>query len=84
LNIRITLANQLKSGDLSIETTNIKEVKALKQFADYAIILKHCYIIVIDMSIPSPNQARETLLTNPMRLNLFLDRVGCKAYPRPG
>ena len=28
------LINQLKSGDLSTKTTNIKEAQALKQFAD--------------------------------------------------
>ena len=33
-NIRVVLANQLKSGDLSIKTTNIEEAEALKQFAD--------------------------------------------------
>jgi hypothetical protein len=27
-------ANQLKSGDLSIKTTNVDEAEALKQFAD--------------------------------------------------
>jgi hypothetical protein len=33
-NIRVVSANQLKSGDLSIKTTNIEEDEALKQFAD--------------------------------------------------
>lgn len=33
-NIRVASANQLKSGDLSVKTTNIEEAEALKQFAD--------------------------------------------------
>ena len=33
-NIRVVSANQLKSGDLSIKTTNVEEAEALKQFAD--------------------------------------------------
>ncbi|KAH6661706.1 hypothetical protein B0J14DRAFT_571476 [Halenospora varia] len=33
-NIRVALANQLKSGDLSVKTTNVEEAEALKQFAD--------------------------------------------------
>ena len=37
-NIRVILANQLKSEDLSIKATNIKEAEALKQFAnDYFV-----------------------------------------------
>ena len=30
-NIRVASANQLKSGDLSIKTTNVEEAEALKQ-----------------------------------------------------
>jgi hypothetical protein len=33
-NMRVVSAKQLKSGDLSIKTTNIEETKAVKQFAD--------------------------------------------------
>ena len=33
-NIRVVSANRLKSGDLSIKTTNIEEAEALKQFAN--------------------------------------------------
>lgn len=33
-NIRVVSANQLKSGHLSIKTTNVEEAEALKQFAD--------------------------------------------------
>ena len=32
--IRVVLANQLKSGDLSIKTLNRNEVEALKQFTN--------------------------------------------------
>lgn len=38
VNIGVALANQLKSGDPSIKTTNIEEAEALKQFADHAVI----------------------------------------------
>jgi hypothetical protein len=33
-NIRVVSANQLKSRDLSIKTTNVEEAEALKQFAN--------------------------------------------------
>jgi hypothetical protein len=38
VNIRVVLANQLKSGYLGIKTTNIEEAEALRQFVDHAII----------------------------------------------
>ncbi len=33
-NIQVVSANQLKSGDLSIKTTNVEEAEALKQFTN--------------------------------------------------